>query len=181
MNGWTWDPESIIAVASVAVVIVAVITTIAAWLSTRQSRKALWGQLILQLTGVYAEPEMGEGMRRIVKWYEDYKNDFDKAAKELALRRENKDDEKANEVDRDRRRFIHYIHAIWLLRVTKVVNKKFVRHVVSRTQRDFLLKYVKRFEKAIAKHIGQPFNEEPFRFFERLYPKKLYPKKSDSQ
>lgn len=123
-------------------------------------------QIRTHLMECFASDEMGDGMVRLQEFKRNH-IDFDKVYKKM---RENKDTE-AEQLNRDRRRYSHYIHKIYAS--PGKVDDEFIRSVVNIGQVEFLLNVIEPLDMVEAQMIGKEYNKEMFDEFRRIYKREL--------
>jgi len=133
MEDWEW-------VILLIGVFVAAIAAIAAWKSAKAAENTGLAQILMQLTDAYSSNEMLSGMVNLRTWKQKHPTDF---AEKFAEMKKNTDEyTKIEQLDKDRRRYSHHFHKIWLLSNCKLVNKDFMKKVAPRGQVDFLLEII---------------------------------------
>jgi len=150
-------------IGAVITAIGAVAAAIGAWRSASETRKTSLAQILMQIMDAYSSPEMLGGMIRLRNWQEAHQKDF--ATKFAEMRNDPDEYAKIKQEDEDRRRYAHHFYKIWRLFGSGLVNKKFVKKVVSHGQVDFLLEIVEPLENAM----NPSYELSTFNFFRNLY------------
>lgn len=156
MEEWIWLISLIGSLGAVG-------AALAAWRSAKETQKTALAQIIMQITDAYSSPEMLSGMLNLRSWQQQHGLEF---AKKFGETRHT-DYSKIEQIDKDRRRYSHHFHKIWLLLDSGVVSESFVKKVVSAEQVDFLLEVIEPLEEAL----NPNYNHSTFDTFRRIYHK----------
>lgn len=127
----------------------AVVAAIAAFLATKETRKASLAQIVAHMRNIYSSPEMLHSMMRLLDWKKEYKEKCGDAwAKQFGKLR--KDDyPRVAPPDEDRRRFSHYFGTIQVLLELKLINKEVESKLRSDGQKKFYSGVIKPLQDVI--------------------------------
>lgn len=134
--------------------------------SVKIAKDTSLAQIIIQLTSVYAQPEMLVGMNRLREFKDAHGESF--ANQFTWLKKDDKS--QYDELDGDRRRFSHYFHTIFIMLNTDIITVEFLKKLVSPSAMDpigFLLEVIEPLEK----EINPNYDVEMFVRFEEIYQK----------
>lgn len=143
---------------SLLTVIAAAIAAGAAWFSARGTKKAIRAPIVLEILSEYASKDMLEHLRILLKWKVEY--DKNKIIAKIRLKNSSSD-----EVDISRRAVSHFYFKLYKLVNTDVVNKRFMKKLISHEQSGIYIDIV----QILDEQLNKDYDRTPFGFFRDLH------------
>ncbi len=135
---------------------------IAAWSAAHETKRALQGQLLINVTDAYMRPEILNAMRGLRRLWREYPTEF---AKKF-LEQLNSGSDNGNSLNHSRRIVSHHFLKIFRLRKLEFVDDTFVRELAPPDEARFLFEVIEPLEQII----NQNYDPSMFDMFRKLYP-----------